>query len=183
MVMTQLRDGSFLLVVVFLLAACVEEADPWPALEVQSCVDQAVTASFSADVKERARAKALAVQAVNLAGDNARLVAAANLAAGWAEWMRGERRLGLRFVRKAVEGLEPSKETNALVLWLARSHKEAKGIDEGLEILNGWISRLDTEVHAHLLRPLKALRREMETAQAPATRQSPVINLQDLIKR
>ncbi|MEC9072761.1 MAG: hypothetical protein VX938_10295 [Myxococcota bacterium] len=179
--MNRLLNGLFLLVVVPGLGACGQQGEPWAALEVQRCVDQAVVASF--DVKEKDRSKALAVQAADMAGDNVGLAAAAHLAAGWAELRRGEQELGLRFVRKALDGLQPSKATNALALWVARTHHQASRGDEALEILKAWSARLDPEVHAHLMRPVKMLRKQVESFQVPVGGQPPSIDLEDLIKR
>jgi len=178
--MVQIRWFSALLLL-SLGSGCAENTESWSALEVQRCLQESLTVSFSAT--ERDRSKALAVQAADMAGDNPRLLAAAQVGAAWAEVMRGERRLGSRFLRKALEGLEPTVTTNQLLIWLVRSHLRDSKPGAALESLDWWQGRLDSEVHAHLVRPLTALRTEVEAARAPTPAEPPVINLDDLMKR
>jgi len=145
---------------------------------VQRCIDEALGLSLREEKSDRA--KALAVQAVNLAGDNPRLVAVGQLAAGWAEIMREDTRLGARFIRKALEGLEPTRVTNDILLWTARSHQQESRPREALELLDWWLTRLDPEVHAHLVRPVVTRKRELEK---PAQPTPPVLLLEELLKR
>lgn len=178
--MVQIRWFSVLLLL-SLCSGCAQNSEPWAALEVQRCLQEALAVSFNPT--ERDRSKALAVQAVSMAGDNPRLLAAAHVGAAWAEVMRGERRLGSSFLRKALEGLEPTNTTNQLLIWLVRGHLRDAKTGEALKSLDWWLERLDKEVHAHLVRPLTALRTEVEAARAPTPSEPPVLNLEDLMKR
>ena len=105
-------------------------------MEVQVYVDKVL--NDSASKESQTRAKALAVQAVDEAGDNERLIAAAHMAAAIAEWRRGEARLSAKYVKRAASGMETTRVLHELLLTTARFRASDGDGKQANELLVWW---------------------------------------------